>query len=306
MKYDHLSVEKPLKQEFIWRRHPKIPKQLYLPLNLYLVGYAHWESGTDYFRERSKRIYIEYVRSGNVQLKENNGEYLIQPSEVYILHKGSRHFYTTGPEGNVNKYFIGIEGIISDYLIHILGLFNQIHIKLDNHDYIEQLFDELFSMANKSHENAEIETSVMLYQLLLELGKSISNVLPSAIKKALYFMHNNLGSSLSRNDICEYVNISPSHFNRLFLKYLKCSPIQYLLNLRLQRAADLLASTSLSVKEIAFITGFSDPLYFSSQFKKHMGVSPKFYRQCLFAHHKPGREYRSLLGRHCDPAAFPF
>jgi AraC-like DNA-binding protein len=225
---------------------------------------------------------------------------------VYILHKGSRHFYTTGPEGSLNKYFIGVEGTIADYLIHVLGLFNQIQLKTEDPDYLKQLFDQLVLIARKHGEDSEIETSAIIYQILLELGKSVSQALPGLVRKALCFMQNNLGSSLSRQEICEYVNISPSHFNRLFLKYMKCSPIQYLLQLRLQWSAGILARTSMSIKEIAFLTGFSDPLHFSAQFKKHIGVSPKFYRLFLQSHNQHLYECQRALRDQVDPLALPF
>jgi AraC family L-rhamnose operon regulatory protein RhaS len=101
---------------------------------------------------------------------------------------------------------------------------------------------------------------------------------PTIIEQALTFMHENLHRSLSRQEICDQIGLSMPHFNRLFSTYMDCSPIAYFLNQKFNWTAQLLKTTSLSIKEISYKAGFEDPLYFSGQFKKHFGISPKQYR----------------------------
>jgi AraC-like DNA-binding protein len=70
-----------------------------------------------------------------------------------------------------------------------------------------------------------------------------------------------------------------SYFNKIFADYMHCTPIAYFLDQKFNWTAQLLKTTSLSIKEIAYKAGFDDPFYFSAQFKKRFGVSPKYYRQ---------------------------
>jgi transcriptional regulator GlxA family with amidase domain len=69
-----------------------------------------------------------------------------------------------------------------------------------------------------------------------------------------------------------------SKFRKLFKEVTGTSPNQYHLDLRLDKARELILSTNLTINEVAFKTGFSSIFYFSRLFKKKNGMSPKEYR----------------------------
>lgn len=73
--------------------------------------------------------------------------------------------------------------------------------------------------------------------------------------------------------------ISADHFRKLFKGHTGKTPLEYLIHLRTQYAADLLSNQSLTVKEIAGMTGFSDPYYFSRVYKQALGKSPAHWRK---------------------------
>jgi len=64
----------------------------------------------------------------------------------------------------------------------------------------------------------------------------------------------------------------------MFKEAMGVSAYSYVLDLRLSKAAELLLSSELSIAEIAYETGFSDPLYFSRIFRKRCGSSPEAFR----------------------------
>ena len=68
------------------------------------------------------------------------------------------------------------------------------------------------------------------------------------------------------------------HLVHTFTKHLGVSPINYVINKRIQEAKNLLATTSYSIRDIASIVGFGNSSYFSQMFKKVTGISPKSYR----------------------------
>jgi AraC family transcriptional regulator, arabinose operon regulatory protein len=101
------------------------------------------------------------------------------------------------------------------------------------------------------------------------------------ILAAQSYMDRNSSAPLTLETVATFAGLSASHFSAEFRKYAGVAPMRHLLELRLSRASYLLADKNLSVAEIASQTGFNDPLYFSRQFKKRFGQSPRYYRQNL-------------------------
>jgi len=75
------------------------------------------------------------------------------------------------------------------------------------------------------------------------------------------------------------IGISLPHLTRLFLKEQGMPPIQYLTQLRLEHALNLLLNTSLPIQEVAIACGFTCSNYFAKVFKKALQVSPSTYRK---------------------------
>jgi two-component system response regulator YesN len=84
--------------------------------------------------------------------------------------------------------------------------------------------------------------------------------------------------SLSVQKIAESLSISSSYLSKLAKRYLHASFVDYLTDYRLQRAKDLLGTTGLMTYEIAEKVGYPDARYFSSIFKKRLGMTPSEYR----------------------------
>lgn len=86
------------------------------------------------------------------------------------------------------------------------------------------------------------------------------------------------------DDIClksvaSAVNLSPTYFSALFKKDVGMNFIDYLTNVRIDKAKELLCCTSLQVSQIASRVGFSDYRYFGQIFKKHTGKTPREFQQ---------------------------
>ena len=80
------------------------------------------------------------------------------------------------------------------------------------------------------------------------------------------------------SDIADNIGITRSHLNHVFQQELNISIQNFLIDFRMHKAANLLVSTALSVKEISNQVGYHDQLVFSKAFKKKFGMSPKSYR----------------------------
>jgi signal transduction histidine kinase/AraC-like DNA-binding protein len=97
-------------------------------------------------------------------------------------------------------------------------------------------------------------------------------------RRAVAFINERYGGALARWQIAEAVNASEDHLSRVFRRELGVSPWDYLTRLRVERAKELLASSSESVAAIGARVGFPDQAYFSRVFKKIAGIAPQAFR----------------------------
>jgi two-component system response regulator YesN len=101
----------------------------------------------------------------------------------------------------------------------------------------------------------------------------------SVIDKAKAFIDKQYHKDISLDEVSKEVNISPYYFSKLFKEETGENFIEYLTNLRINKAKELLSATDMSMKEICCEIGYSDPNYFSRIFKKNLGVTPTEYKE---------------------------
>ena len=101
----------------------------------------------------------------------------------------------------------------------------------------------------------------------------------SVIRDAKEYIRANFSQSdLSLNRIAVHIGVSPSYFSSIFKQETGQSFVEYLTQVRMERACELLKCTSYRTSEIGEQVGYNDSHYFSSAFKKAMGQSPKEYK----------------------------
>ena len=118
----------------------------------------------------------------------------------------------------------------------------------------------------------------MMYSLErnIELGRNQQHV--DMINRARLRIRESLESSLTIQQVATELGVSYSNFRKLFKEHTGLSPATYQQELRLLRAKELLSTTELSIKEIAYRLNFESPDYFSSKFKSKMGFKPSDLR----------------------------
>lgn len=94
------------------------------------------------------------------------------------------------------------------------------------------------------------------------------------LQKMLSYIYENYAQTVTLADIAGAANISRSEAGRCFQSYLGCSPVETLIQYRLQTAQRLLQQTTLTLQEISFACGFHSINYFSRQFRRRYGCSP--------------------------------
>lgn len=107
-------------------------------------------------------------------------------------------------------------------------------------------------------------------------GDGIENL----VMRAKSFIEARRNSRLSVPDLARSLGLSASHFHRLFKHQTGVSPYQYYLNLRIERAKQMLEQTNQSMSEIAHGLAFDNAYDFSTAFKRRTGVCPTKWRAC--------------------------
>ena len=99
------------------------------------------------------------------------------------------------------------------------------------------------------------------------------------VQKVITLMEQDLDRHLSAADLAKAVNLSPWRLSHIFKTETHVSPLQYLRNLRMERAKTLLETSFLSVKEIMIEVGLSDESHFVRNFKSAYGMRPTMFRR---------------------------
>lgn len=94
-----------------------------------------------------------------------------------------------------------------------------------------------------------------------------------------YIRRNYANKEISLNTTAQSVNLSPNHFSTIFSQETGGTFIEYLTNLRMEKARELLRCTDIKTSEIAYRVGYQDPHYFSYLFRKINNCSPREYRE---------------------------
>ena len=98
------------------------------------------------------------------------------------------------------------------------------------------------------------------------------------INKAKEYINNHYNEDITLSDVANYVFLSPAYFSRLFKKHGNENFSDYLMRVRIYKAAYLLENTSMKVYSVAEKVGFKTLKYFYKNFKEKTGVSPSEYR----------------------------
>ncbi|NLN07677.1 MAG: helix-turn-helix transcriptional regulator [Firmicutes bacterium] len=101
------------------------------------------------------------------------------------------------------------------------------------------------------------------------------------IAKAIEYITDNYQSKMSLFDLADEIHYSPYHLLRLFKRHTGRTPFEFLLDLKIEKAKNMLQSTNCTMTQICDACGFSGLSYFSQTFKKKTGLSPtQFKSQC--------------------------
>jgi len=141
----------------------------------------------------------------------------------------------------------------------------------------EEYFKNVYELKSLNEMNAWFLEKIYMAALNINNKKEKKSI--DLMDQARTYIKENYNKEITLDDVSKKIAISPYYFSKLFKKTEGNNFIDYLTNLRLTKAKELLLGGGLSMKEISREVGYSDPNYFSRTFKKNVGVPPTEYRE---------------------------
>lgn len=210
----------------------------------------------------------------------------LKAGDLFLLFPGEWHSYHPTGKHGWKSYWIGFKGKNVDDRVKagFLSVEKPIYHVGFSADII-RLYEEAYKRAQEEAPYLQQILAGIVNHLVglmyalersMELSKDHTRV--DMINLARLRIRESLEVDLTIQQIAEDLGVSYSNFRKLFKEFTGISPALYQQDLRLQRAKELLATTSLSIKEIAYRLRFESPDYFSSKFKIKTGKKPSEFR----------------------------
>ncbi len=240
---------------------------------------------------------IHYVTSGKGYFHAGGKMWEITGGRAFIIYQGETIEYYADKEDPWSYLWIDFSGEIAEKLIASTGfsIDNRVSPPLDNERMLEIFAD---FKNDFSSESAELEGISNFIKLISE----ISRAFPSdsydenmgIAKRAKLLINRNYRSTECRVDeISEMLGISRSQLYRSFMEKYGISPKEYIDSMRIEIARTLIEKADLSVAQVCYSSGFTDPLYFSAVFKKKLLFSPSEYRRRYLKLNQKNNEQRN-------------
>lgn len=249
------------------------------PLVVTTAGFSRWGPGDGYSLDARKHFSLNLVTAGQARFEQQGRIYRVAPGEIFLSHVEMGQCFFTGETGRLCKRFLILKGSHLPSLLQSAGLHQVDVVTGARSRSSRDVFKQCYALLRDKPSGFALRLSTLAYGLLLEMGQAQSRGYPDPLSEVMAFMGRRLQSRVALAEVARVAGMSPRHLSRLFHRHLGMSPLQFHLRQKLAWGENLLQTSNLSIKEISQTLGYDEPLYFSAQFRRHAGCSPKAFRQ---------------------------
>lgn len=257
-----------------------------LTAGLYPTASGYYPTARGHRMQRAEHLnhLIFYCIAGKGTLMIGDKKFRIRSGDFIFLPKGRSHAYKADAKDPWTIYWVHFDGALAeDFYLHTQMTSPRINIGVQPR--VVRVFDGLMDLRRSGYQLAEfIQGCHQLQALLSYVALLVRQRNPHAGKSLNWeriraLMQEHVHGQLNLDALAGEARLSKYHFSKKFKAFTGQSPIQYFINMKMQRACYLLDSTQQSVKQLAGALGYDDAYYFSRLFKKVIGLSPAQYRQ---------------------------
>ncbi|MFA6101418.1 MAG: AraC family transcriptional regulator [Victivallaceae bacterium] len=235
-----------------------------------------------YCRDRVRNDYLLLLTlDGKAWVREGKRKKLLGKGSWFLLRPGIVHSYRDVTPWSF--LYVHFHGGTADQVINGLSFFKRENLGFgQSGNEAKELLSRLVASANDVTMPGEILRNAVLLELLTCLHSNYRNNQSGyePLVKAYEYIADNLDRELELPRLAEITGVSQFHLVRIFKEKYGYPPIRFMQKLRIEKAKELLRREpgSRKIYEIAELSGFKDPLYFSKVFSKWTGMSPEKFR----------------------------
>lgn len=231
---------------------------------------------------------------GRVLFELPSEEFYLRPAQVCLIPTGMPHRETrfVDKNGLLQIVMMFQQKSFSLHLVHTLADKKQVTASavdffptshrnqiLDYLDHMSEAGDLPECDLGKFHKGLFQSLVVLLRNIITTSSEPTYNV-PFKIARCLGVVNSSLPDpKLTVQGIARSINCSPDYLSRLFRQHMDVNLNEYINQRRISMVKDMLQNSDLSIKEIAWSTGFKDPAYMNRIFKSHTGITPNSFRK---------------------------
>jgi AraC-like DNA-binding protein len=248
-------------------------------------GYEKCAPDFDINRNNYPYYFVKYTIRGKGTLEINSHILSLKPGILTGFEPGTAHHYKADPNDPMEHIFITFLGIQASDLFYKSTLAGNHFIEAANPDQMLNQCRKILDVGLHKPSFSQEICCHCLYILLLEMAAYSANPMShisismQTYQKCKAYIDHHFSRIHTPAEVAEQCDIDVRYMASLFKKYCHISPSQYILGLKLNKAANLLLNTDDKIKEIAEQVGFGDPFHFSKNFKQFHGQSPNHYRK---------------------------
>ncbi|MFA9560214.1 AraC family transcriptional regulator [Evansella sp. AB-rgal1] len=255
-----------------------------LPLFVESVGFNPQEQD---FTRPEGYPYYHYLQTveGEGNFTFNGKEYSLPKGRGVLLKPYEPHsYYTTGKKWSTIYVTFGGASVVS--ILDTLKLnFSSMYSDMEDFQFA-QIIVEMMKKIEADAEFSKHDLSSYLYGFLINLRKhgKINNQ-PSLshfyekVRPIVEWLETVYAEEVGLEDMANHMNVSAQYLNRLFQDTFGLSPYSFLIQLRINKAKEILIrNPDIPLKNVAFLVGFNDASNFVATFKKKEGITPKRFR----------------------------
>lgn len=209
---------------------------------------------------------LSFCVEGQITYTHKNKKYVSNPDYAIILPRGQSYSIC----GDITGTFFVVNFECAEFLCDTMMV-----LPVKNIDILMRDFEQMKKLFLFERNRAKVIS--LFYNIIYNLSLSSSsdnNILLSAIK---YLENNYALSEITNKILAQQCNISEVYFRKLFTKVYGITPRQYIIDIRLNKAKQLLTDGILKINAVSEKCGFSNPYHFSRLFKQKTGLTPTEY-----------------------------